>query len=35
MYKIVSNEGGVITLKKNENWWNIENKNTKASENKG
>lgn len=32
MYKIVSNEGGVITLKKNENWWNIENKNTKASE---
>ena len=29
MYKISSIEGGNIVLTKNENWWNIENKNSK------
>lgn len=32
MYKITSNEGGVITLKKNQNWWNKENKDQKIEE---
>lgn len=32
MYKIVSNQGGVITLKKNQNWWNLESKNAKVEE---
>ncbi len=32
MYKIVSNEGGVILLKKNQNWWNTSNKNAKIEE---
>lgn len=32
MYKITSNEEGVISLKKNQNWWNKENKNAKIEE---
>lgn len=32
MYKITNNEGGVITLKKNQNWWNNENKDSKIKE---
>ena len=32
MYKISSNEGGIITLKKNQNWWNINEKNSKVEE---
>lgn len=32
MYKITSNEGGVILLKKNQNWWNISQKDTRIQE---
>lgn len=32
MYKITSNDGGTILIKKNQNWWNIEQKNAKIEE---
>lgn len=32
MYKITSNENGLINLKKNQNWWNKENKDAKIEE---
>lgn len=32
MYKISSNENGVILLKKNENWWDLKNNDSKIEE---